>query len=88
VHQRIEVDVVDPELPATVGRHEVELNVLRKQREHAAEHQDRPYRKALAPEEALGELARCAESQSDPKVVEALLVVAEAPRPALLRAAA
>jgi HD-GYP domain-containing protein (c-di-GMP phosphodiesterase class II) len=48
---------------------------------------DRPYRKALAPDEALGELGRCAESQFDPKVVVALLAVASAPRPALLDAA-
>jgi HD-GYP domain-containing protein (c-di-GMP phosphodiesterase class II) len=49
---------------------------------------DRPYRKALGSVEALGELGRCAGGQFDPKVVEALFAVADAPRPTLLDAAA
>jgi len=36
---------------------------------------DRPYRKACAPAAALAELRRCASSQFDPQVVEALLLL-------------
>jgi HD-GYP domain-containing protein (c-di-GMP phosphodiesterase class II) len=36
---------------------------------------ERPYRPALAPREAEAEIARCAGSQFDPDVVEALLAV-------------
>ena len=37
---------------------------------------DRAYRKALSLDDARAELARCAGSQFDPAVVEALLAVA------------
>jgi HD-GYP domain-containing protein (c-di-GMP phosphodiesterase class II) len=36
---------------------------------------DRPYRKALPPEQALAEIRRCAGSQFDPQVVDALLAI-------------
>jgi putative nucleotidyltransferase with HDIG domain len=42
---------------------------------------DRPYRKALPPEQALAEIRRCAGSQFDPRVVDALLAI---PLPELL----
>jgi HD-GYP domain-containing protein (c-di-GMP phosphodiesterase class II) len=43
---------------------------------------DRPYRRALLVETALGELARCAGSQFDPEVVDAFLDLRAAARPA------
>jgi len=45
---------------------------------------DRPYRRALPPEEALAELRRCAGAQFDPRVVEtfAALVAERRPVPA------
>jgi HD-GYP domain-containing protein (c-di-GMP phosphodiesterase class II) len=49
----------------------------------------RPYRKAMEPAIAAAELIRCAGSQFDPKVVEAVLtVVGSAPAPAQLHLAA
>jgi HD-GYP domain-containing protein (c-di-GMP phosphodiesterase class II) len=47
---------------------------------------DRPYRRALAEDEALAELRRCAGSQFDPDVVDALIAVLSA-QPALAQAA-
>jgi HD-GYP domain-containing protein (c-di-GMP phosphodiesterase class II) len=47
---------------------------------------DRSYRKALSSDEALAELRRCAGSQFDPSVVDALIAVASA-GPPLARAA-
>ena len=43
---------------------------------------NRPYRKAMPVEDALTELRKCAGSQFDPKVVEALerVVLRDAPR--------
>jgi HD-GYP domain-containing protein (c-di-GMP phosphodiesterase class II) len=44
---------------------------------------DRPYRKALPPEEALRRLGEAAGSQFDPRVVDVCLrVLADAPAPA------
>jgi two-component system cell cycle response regulator len=37
---------------------------------------DRPYRKAMSEDEALAELQRCAGTQFDPAVVDALVAVA------------
>jgi HD-GYP domain-containing protein (c-di-GMP phosphodiesterase class II) len=42
---------------------------------------DRPYRMAMSHDEALGELRRCAGTQFDPRVVEALVKVAEVVQP-------
>ncbi|MDX6553432.1 MAG: hypothetical protein QOH74_1920 [Gaiellales bacterium] len=44
---------------------------------------DRSYRKALSPDDALAELQRCAETQFDPRVVDALTALSarSAPRP-------
>jgi HD-GYP domain-containing protein (c-di-GMP phosphodiesterase class II) len=42
---------------------------------------DRPYRKAMSHEEAIAELERCAGTQFDPRVVEALVVAIDAARP-------
>ena len=39
---------------------------------------DRPYRKAMSEDEALAELQRCAGTQFDPAVVDALVAVAVA----------
>lgn len=44
---------------------------------------DRPYQPALSPDYALAELQRCAGTQFDPGVVEAMLAVASASRMAL-----
>jgi HD-GYP domain-containing protein (c-di-GMP phosphodiesterase class II) len=41
---------------------------------------DRPYRRGMAPEDARGELERCAGTQFDPTVVEAFLGTLAAPR--------
>ncbi|MDQ3066772.1 MAG: HD-GYP domain-containing protein [Actinomycetota bacterium] len=51
---------------------------------------DRPYRQALSHEDALEELRRCAGTQFDRRVVEALVAVADSaePRPVLLAPAA
>jgi diguanylate cyclase (GGDEF)-like protein len=38
---------------------------------YAAMTSDRPYRRAISPQEALGELRRCAETQFDPEIVHA-----------------
>jgi HD-GYP domain-containing protein (c-di-GMP phosphodiesterase class II) len=43
---------------------------------------NRPYRKGMSLFEAIEELRRCAGTQFDPQVVEALILVADAPRPA------
>jgi HD-GYP domain-containing protein (c-di-GMP phosphodiesterase class II) len=48
----------------------------------------RSYRKAMSKAEALEELQSCAGTQFDPQVVAALVVAANAPRPARLIAAA
>jgi hypothetical protein len=48
----------------------------------------RPYRNAMDPAAATAELTRCAGSQFDPLVVDALLAVIGAPAPAALRLAA
>src|SRR3954447_20456805 len=40
---------------------------------------DRPYRRALPPAEARAELSRCAGTQFDPEVIEALLACLDAP---------
>ena len=47
---------------------------------------DRPYRRALAGEEALAELRRCTGSQFDPDVIDAL-IAALAAQPPLAQAA-
>jgi HD-GYP domain-containing protein (c-di-GMP phosphodiesterase class II) len=50
----------------------------------------RSYRQAMSPEEALAEMRRCAGTQFDPAVVDALVAVARLPReePAVLLSAA
>jgi HD-GYP domain-containing protein (c-di-GMP phosphodiesterase class II) len=51
---------------------------------------NRSYRKAMSPEDALAELRNCAGTQFDPKVVEALVDIADRaqPQPELLLPAA
>jgi HD-GYP domain-containing protein (c-di-GMP phosphodiesterase class II) len=49
---------------------------------------NRSYRKAMSHEEAIDELRRCAGTQFDPQVVEALIHAAEVPRPAQVLPAA
>jgi HD-GYP domain-containing protein (c-di-GMP phosphodiesterase class II) len=43
---------------------------------------NRPYRQAMSRPEAIEELRRCAGTQFDPQVVEALILAADVPRPA------
>jgi hypothetical protein len=49
---------------------------------------NRPYRQAMSHDEAIEELHRCAGTQFDPEVVEALILAAEVPRPAEILPAA
>jgi HD-GYP domain-containing protein (c-di-GMP phosphodiesterase class II) len=49
---------------------------------------NRPYRQAMSLHEAVEELGRCAGTQFDPQVVEALILAAEVPRPAQIPPAA
>jgi HD-GYP domain-containing protein (c-di-GMP phosphodiesterase class II) len=49
---------------------------------------NRPYRQAMSLSEAIEELRRCAGTQFDPQVVEALILAAEVPRPAEILPAA
>jgi HD-GYP domain-containing protein (c-di-GMP phosphodiesterase class II) len=49
---------------------------------------NRPYRQAMSLHEAVEELGRCAGTQFDPQVVEALVLAAEVPRPAQIPPAA
>jgi HD-GYP domain-containing protein (c-di-GMP phosphodiesterase class II) len=49
---------------------------------------NRPYRQAMSPLEAIDELRRCAGTQFDPRVVEALILAADVPRPAQILPAA
>jgi len=49
---------------------------------------DRPYRRAMDRHEAIEELRLCAGTQFDPQVVDALILAADAPRPAQILSAA
>ncbi len=49
---------------------------------------DRPYRQAMDRHEAIEELRLCAGTQFDPQVVDALILAADAPRPAQILSAA
>jgi putative nucleotidyltransferase with HDIG domain len=49
---------------------------------------DRPYRKGMSREDAMAELQRCAGTQFDPEVVQALVAVAHIERPLVLAPAA
>jgi HD-GYP domain-containing protein (c-di-GMP phosphodiesterase class II) len=49
---------------------------------------NRPYRQAMSHPEAIEELRRCAGTQFDPQVVEALILAADVPRPAEILPAA
>ena len=49
---------------------------------------DRPYRQAMDRHGAIEELRLCAGTQFDPQVVEALILAADAPRPAQILSAA
>jgi HD-GYP domain-containing protein (c-di-GMP phosphodiesterase class II) len=49
---------------------------------------DRSYRKAMSREDAIAELRNCAGTHFDPRVVEALVAVADVDRPVTLSAAA
>ena len=40
---------------------------------------DRPYRKAMSPQQAIAELERCSGSQFDPDVILALIAVLDVP---------
>lgn len=46
---------------------------------------DRPYRSAMAPEDAVAEVARCSGTQFDPEVVEPFLILADELVPAVRR---